>query len=298
MDIMAIDTMSRPFYCDPELAKPMFKCWEVQQMVKGTFAGVLRRSCIKPGEEWKVLGMMGPGSVAGVVEEMDEVGVQYIFIDASKVWSRHDHYLWADYSIDLIKRLVDESSGKFIGGASYNPFRIKESLEEIDKAVEAYGCKYIFAHPISFGLRPDDRKMYPLYAKCLELGIPCSFQVGHSAEALPSESGHPMYADEVAMDFPDLTIILTHTGFPWIHEWISMIWRHNNVYGNIGAYYPSDLDPAIVKFMNGRGQDKVMWATNGFGLIRCKKEFIELPMNDEAKRKVLRDNAMKVFKLE
>jgi predicted TIM-barrel fold metal-dependent hydrolase len=297
-DVHAIDTLSRAFYCEPEVAKPMFKFWELQQMTKGTFGGVAKRLGLKPGEEWKVLGTMGPGSVQGVVKEMDEVGVQYMFIDSSKAWSRRDHGLWSDWSIDLIKRLVDESGGKFIGGASYNPFRIKESLEEIDRALELYGCKYIWAHPISFGLRPDDKKMYPLYTKCMELGMPVSFQVGHSAEALPSEPGHPMNADEVAMDFPDLTIILTHTGFPWIHEWISMVWRHHNVFGSIGAYYPSDLDPAIVDFMNGRGQNKVMWATNGFGLTRCKKEFLELPLKDEVKKKILRDNAVRVFKLE
>ena len=73
--------------------------------------------------------------------------------------------------------------------------------------------------------------------------------------------------------------------------------RHSNVYGNIDAYMPSDLDPAQVKFMDGRGRDKVFWATNALGFARCKKEFLELPNRDEAKRKILRENAIKVFKL-
>ena len=107
-----------------------------------------------------------------------------------------------------------------------------------------------------------------------------------------------MYADEVAMDFPELKIVLTHTGWPWVNEWISMLWRHPNVYGNIGAYYPSFLDQAQVHFMDGRGQDKVFWATNGFGLTRCKKEFLELAISDKAKKKILRDNALKIFNLE
>ena len=297
-DIMAIDTMSRVFYCEPELAKPVFEHWEVQQMVKGTFAGVAKRLGIGPGEEWKVLGMMGPGSVSEVVKEMDEVGVQYMFIDEGKCWSRHDHAYWAYFPMETIKKLIDESGGRLVGGASYNPFRIKEELEEIERAVKEYGFKYVWAHPITYGLRPDDKKMYPLYVKCMELGIPCCIQVGHSAEPLPSEPGHPMYADEVAMDLPDLKLVLTHTGYPWTQEWISMIWRHNNVYGNIGAYYPSDLDSTIIKFMNGRGQNKIMWATNGFGLTRCKKEFLELPLKDKVKKKALRDNALKVFNLE
>ena len=296
-DVWAIDTKSLVFYAVPEVAKRLFQFWEPKEMARGTFAGVAKRLNLKPGEEWMVLGKMGPGSVAEVVKEMDDIGVQHMFLEATKCWSRRDHALWDDQPVDLIKRLVDESGGRIIGGASYNPFRIKESLEDIDRAVEAYGCKFVWAHPISFGLRPDDKKMYPLYVKCLELGIPACFQVGHSAEALPSEPGHPMNADEIAMDLPDLKIVLTHTGYPWIHEWISMIWRHNNVYGSINAWYPSDLDPAIIKFMDGRGQDKIMWATNGFGLTRCKKEFLELPLKDSVKKKILRDNAMRVFNL-
>jgi predicted TIM-barrel fold metal-dependent hydrolase len=122
-------------------------------------------------------------------------------------------------------------------------------------------------------------------------------QVGHSAEPLPSEPGRPMYADEVALDFPDLTLILTHTGWPWINEWMSVVWKHPNVYGNIGAYFPKALDPSLVQFMDGRGRDKVLWATNGFGLTRCKTEFLELPIKDENKKKILRENALKVFKL-
>jgi len=297
-DVQAIDTMGRVWYCDPEECRSMFRYWEVREMAKGTFSGVAKKLGLKPGEEWKVLAMMSPGSVDAVLKEMDAAGVQYMLVDAGKAWSRHDHACWADVKPEAVKKCVDAGGGRIIGGGGYNPFHIEESLDEIDKAVELYGCKFIFAHPISFGLRPDDKKMYPLYTKCLQLGIPVSFQVGHSAEALPSEPGHPMYADEIAMDFPDLTIILTHTGFPWIPEWISMIWRHANVYGNIGAYYPSDLHPDILNFMSGRGQNKVMWATNGFGVTRCKKEFVELPLTDDVKRKVLRDNAIKVYKLQ
>jgi len=76
-----------------------------------------------------------------------------------------------------------------------------------------------------------------------------------------------------------------------------MVWKHPNVYGNIGAYYPSRLDESIVKFMDGRGRDKVMWATNGLGLTRCLEEFMELPIREENKRKILGETAINVFKL-
>lgn len=296
-DIKAIDSMCRVFYCKPEVLKPMFECYEMKAMVQGTFGGVVRKLGLKPGEGWKILASMGKPSVQEMLKEMDEIEVEYVFMDQLVMWSYRDSYLASHVDLETMASLIKESKGRIIGGAGYNPFRIKESLQEIDRAVKDYGFKYVWFHPVSFGLRPSDKKCYPLYAKCEEMGIPVCYQSGHSAEPLPSEPGHPMYADEVAIDFPDLTFVLTHTGWPWVDEWISMLWRQPNVYGNIGAYYPKDLDPAQVKFMDGRGRDKVMWATNGFGMTRCKKEFLELPISEDTKKKVLWENAVKVFKL-
>ncbi|MGV8058022.1 MAG: amidohydrolase family protein [Smithellaceae bacterium] len=299
-DIKAIDSMCRPTYCLPaEELKEMFKIYEFQVMARTTFGGVLKKIGAGPGEEWKVLGTMSKGSVEAMIAEMDEINVQYVFMDQMLAWSRRDHRTWGNISVDTIGGLIKQTKGRVVGGAGYNPFRIKESLDEITRAVKEYGFKYVWAHPISFGLKPNDKQMYPLYAKCIELDIPCCMQVGQSAEPLPSEPGHPMYADEAALDFPQCTFVLTHTGWPWIDEWMSMVWKHMNVYGNIGAYMPSALDPSLVAFFDGnRGQNKTMWASNSFGMTRCKKEFLALPIKDETKQKVLRDNALKVFKLQ
>jgi len=297
-DYRAIDTMCRAFYCNRESVKKMFEVYEFRVMAETTFAGVAKRLGLKPGEEWRVLADLGKSSIEEMIAEMDEIGVDLVFMEPTTLWSWRDHKLVTATDIEGIRDIVQKSKGRVVGGASYNPFRIQESLEEIERAVKEYGFRYVWFHPISFGLAFNDKKCYPLYAKCLELGIPVCFQTGHSAEPLPSWVGHPMYADEVAIDFPQLKIVLTHTGWPWVDEWISMLWRHPNVYGNIGAYYPKDLDPAIIRFMDGRGQDKVLWATNGFGLTRCKKEFLELPLKEETKRKVLFENAVKVFNLQ
>ena len=298
-EVQAIDAMCRPMYClSEEAAKDLFNVYEFKVMAVTTFGGVLKRIGAKPGEEYKVLSAMSKGSVEEMIKEMDEIGVEKVCMDQMTAWSYRENREWGHYSLEIMAEIIEKSKGRVIGGAGYNPFRIKESLEEIERAVKNYGFKYVWAHPITFGCAPNHKKMYPLYPKCIELGIPCCFQVGQSAEPLPSEVGHPMYADEVALDFPQLTIVLTHTGWPWINEWMSMVWKHPNVYGNIGAYFPSSLDPSLVRFMDSvRGQDKVLWASNGFGLTRCKKEFIELPIKDETRMKVLRENALRVFKL-
>jgi predicted TIM-barrel fold metal-dependent hydrolase len=296
-EIQAIDFWVGPMYYNGALARDYFQYYEFQVMARSTFAGVAKKMGIKPGDEWKVLGGLSKSSIEEVVVEMDEVGVEHAIIVAAKVWSWREHALMMDTNIDEIAEVCKKTNGRVLGGASYNPFRIRESLEEVEKAVKEYGFKHVWAHPISFGMKPSDRRMYPLYAKCSELGVAVSMQVGHSAEPLPSEEGHPMYADHVAIDFPELTIILTHTGWPWIDEWQSMLWRHPNVYGGINAYYPSSLDPSLVRFMDTRGQDKVLWGSHGFGMTRCKKELLELPIKDETKRKVLRENAIKALKL-
>jgi len=294
-EIQAIDTMCRPFYCFPEGAKRLFEFEEYKIMAKTTFAGILKRRGLKPGEEWRVI--EAHHSVKDMVAEMDEVGVERVFIEQCMMWSRHDYKLMVSATVDEIAKMIEESNGRVVGGVGYNPFQIRESIKEVERAVKDYGFKFVWFHPMTFALLPTDRRCYPLYEKCIELDIPCCYQTGQSAERFTSEPGRPMYADEIALEFPELTLVLTHTGWPWVNEWISMLWRHPNVYGNIGAYMPSDLDPVAVKFMDGRLRDKVLWATNALGFTRCKKEFLELPIRDEAKRKILRENALRVFKL-
>ena len=312
--IQAIDTMCRSMYCKPETWRGLLECSDLRTILITTFGGTLRQAGLltpedrtvddvlnklglERGETWKLISFVGHSTVEEAIKEMDEVGVEKIFIAADKLWSWRESKLGIDVSIETISKMVEESNGRIVGGVSYNPLRIKESLQEIETAVRDYGFKYVWFHPVSFGIAPNDKKCYPLYAKCLELEIPVCYQSGQCAEPLPCENGRPYYADDVAIDFPDLTLVLTHTGWPWTTEWMSMLWRHPNVYGNIGAYFPSFLDPNLVHFMDTTGQDKIFWATNGYGLARSKSEFMELPVRDRVKKKVLRENAIRVFKL-
>ncbi len=300
-DVRAIDTMCRAGYAGivtEEEWKETWSFYESQACVKGTFGGVLKKLGVSEEDGWKVVASQYKASVDDMIKEMDEVGVDKAFVDQQLIWSRHENKLVTGFTVDRIAEIVDKGKGRIVGGAGYNPFRIEESLKDLERAVKECGFKYVWFHPNSFGVKASDARCYPLYAKCIELDIPVSFQTGHSAEPLPSEIGRPMYADEVAMDFPNLKMVLTHTGWPWIGEWCSMIWRHPKVYGNIGAYYPASLHQETIDFLSGPiGRSKVFWATNGFGLTRCKQEFVDLPMKDANKQAILRDNAVAVFKL-
>jgi len=92
---------------------------------------------------------------------------------------------------------------RFVGLAGYNPFRIKESLAEIELAVTRHGFKGVYVHIYGFDIPLNDAKMYPLFAKCVELDVPVSMQVGHVLEASPSDGARPMLLDRIACDFPD-----------------------------------------------------------------------------------------------
>lgn len=232
-------------------------------------------------------------TIADMIQAMDKIGYEKICMCATKMWSSFTHEFVWNFNIDDVQKAVEKSNGRIIGAAGYNPFNIEESIKEIEKAVKEYGFKFVYLHSLSFGMAPNDKKIYPLYAKCNELGVPVSLQVGHSAEPMPSMVGNPMYIDEVALDFPGLKINLSHTGWPWFREWCDMVWKHPNVYGDISAYMPKRLEPYQIEFMfSGRGKRKVMWGTNGIGLAHGKHELMEMEAKEDAKVKILRENAI------
>lgn len=267
---------------------------EFRIMTRTTFGGVFKGRIPTDDELHKSGILSGHDTVDDLVAEMDRLGYDQIVVCATKMWSAHYHHqLIMDCSLEELAPVIEASKGRLVGALSYNPHRIEQSLAELEVAVKEHGFGYVWFHPLSYGMPPNDRRFYPLYAKCNELKIPVGLQVGHSAEVLPSDGGRPMLVDEVAIDFPNLKINLSHTGWPWVDEWCSMLWRHPNVYGDTSAYYPSGLDERLVKFMDsGRGRHKVLFGTNGIGLKRCIREFEQLDISEKTKKAVLRDNAV------
>jgi len=281
-DIKAIDVMNYLF--TPERMKQVLREEEIKIMFGTMFKG-------------KPPGIFAGYSAEEIVAQMDEAGFDKIFIPATKMWSWKNHKLIMNDNIEDVYEQIKKFPDRFVGLAGYNPFRIMESVEEIEKAVKECGFKGVYAHLLGFDVAPNDRRMYPCYAKCVELGIPFSLQIGHSLELMPSEVGRPIYLDQVALEFPELTIIGSHTGWPWCEELIAIAWKHPNVYIDISAHLPRYLDQSLITFMDTRGRNKVLFGTNGLGFKLCKDQFLELPLKDETKVKVLRQNAIKVFKL-
>ena len=132
--------------------------------------------------------------------------------------------------------------------------------------------------------------------QCLSL----YFQVGHTGPMCPSDPGRPIpYIDQVALHFPDLTIIGGHIGYPWTEEMISLAWKYPNVYIDTSAHLPKYYPKELLAFMDSRGSDKVMFGTNFPMLMfdKCTKQAKELKLKPENMEKFLWKNADRVFKL-
>jgi predicted TIM-barrel fold metal-dependent hydrolase len=299
-----IDIMNYAPFVAPGLSGTEYQYDEFQTMVRTTLRPLLRDG--KVTTQWgRVVTVNDPPTEADptlrideAIAQLDETGCDAVVLACLKMWSyRSHHRLIMDMPEEVVAEAVGRGNGRFIGAAGYNPFRIDESLRRIETFVREHGFKYVYFHPITFGLAPNDRRCYPLYAKCVELGIPVGLQVGHSAEPLPSDVGRPMLVDDVAIDFPDLKINLSHTGWPWTGEFISMLWRHPNVYGDISAYFPKALDPDLVRAMDRQLRHKIMLGSNGLSLERCLRELDELPLKEETKQRIRGENAAEFLAL-
>jgi|SRR5215475_12719794 len=150
-----------------------------------------------------------------------------------------------------------------VGVASVDISRPMQAVRELRRCVKQLGFKGLRILPWLWGLPPDDRRYYPLYAEYVELDITFCLQVGHAGPMRPSDPGRPIpYLDNVAHEFPELRIVGGHIGFPWVNEMISLMMKHPNVYVDTSAYKVTRFPQELVAYMRGPGKHKVMFGTN------------------------------------
>lgn len=201
---------------------------------------------------------------------------------------------------EAVAALVNEHPDRFVGIASVDISRPMDAVRELRRCVKQLGFKGLRLLPWLWQLPPNDRRYYPLYAECIELGVPFCLQVGHAGPLLPSEPGRPIpYLDEVAAEFPELVIVGGHIGYPWTQEMIAMATKYENVYIDTSAYKPSRYPPEFVTYLRGRGRKKVLFGSN-FPMLtpaQCLAEIDQLDLDDEAAQLFLSGNAQRVFGL-
>lgn len=203
-------------------------------------------------------------------------------------------------SNDDVAAIVRAAPDLFVGVASVDLGRPMEAVRELRRAVGELGFRGLRVLPWLWNAPPSDRRYYPLYVACIELGVPFCLQVGHTGPLCPSEPGRPIpYLDQVALDFPELTIVGGHIGYPWTAEMISLATKYENVYIDTSAYKPKRYPPELVQYLRGHGRAKVLFGSNYPMLMpgACLAQLDALELDDEARRLFLHDNAARVFRL-
>ena len=198
---------------------------------------------------------------------------------------------------DAVAQLVARAPQVLVGCASVDPRDGVRAVRELRRAVREHGFRALKLLPFLYDEAPNSRIYYPLYAECVELGIPALVLTGHTAVMARSEVGRPSHLDDVALFFPELTIVAGHAGYPWTDELISLAWKHANVYIDTSGHRPKYFPPQLVHFLNSYGRDKVLFGT-GYPLMDYAQPVAEmraLALRPEARDKVLWANAARIW---
>ncbi|MBS2024323.1 MAG: amidohydrolase, partial [Deltaproteobacteria bacterium] len=203
-------------------------------------------------------------------------------------------------SNDEVAAFVRAKPEVLVGVASVPLLKPMDGVRELRRAVKTLGMRAVRILPWLWGLPPNDRRYYPIYAECIELGVPFCLQVGHAGPLCASEPGRPIpYLDEVAVEFPELVIVGGHIGYPWTEEMIALATKYPNVYIDTSAYKPKRYPANLKEYLRGHGRKKVLFGTN-FPMImpsECLQQVDELGLDEDAKAKFLGGNAARVFGL-
>ncbi|MGH2983669.1 MAG: amidohydrolase family protein [Solirubrobacterales bacterium] len=228
------------------------------------------------------------------IEAMDSGGVN---LGLTSAWHAPEGPL---ISNDEVASFVRGHPDRLAGVAAVDLNDPVGAVRELRRCVRELGFKGLRVVPWLWGLPPDDRRYYPLFVECVELGVPFCTQVGHTGPLRSSEPGRPIpYLDRVALDFPDLVIVAGHIGYPWTEEMVALARKYPNVYIDTSAYTTKRYPPELVAFLRKDGRDKVMFGTN-YPMITAQKaleDLDRLELDDEARELFLSGNARRVFDL-
>ena len=251
-------------------------------------------------------------------QEEFEFPVEYMFKDVPKAALNlddpvgHTLTLMDHYGIDKAMigaggdsgvRALSEHPDRFLASIGVDPNDGMTAVEQIVKAKETLDLRAVVGFPA--GCNPqvpiNDKRWYPIYAKCCELQIPIFMCVGVPGPRVPMACQKVELLDEVCWFFPELTIVMRHGAEPWEELAVKLMLKWPNLYYSTSAFAPKYYPQAIIDFANTRGADKVMYAgyfPMGLTLERIFSELPNVPLKDEVWPKFLRDNAARVLQLD
>ncbi|RBP63572.1 hypothetical protein DFO66_1092 [Brevibacterium sanguinis] len=210
-------------------------------------------------------------------------------------------------SSELIAEQAAENNDVLIPFGSVDPLRPAEALARIRDLAGDYGVRGMKFHPSLQGFDPSDRSHYPLYEACAELGLVTLFHTGQTGigAGLPGGRGiklrysDPMLLDDVAADFPELTMILAHPSVPWVDSSISIATHKANVFIDLSGWSPKYFPPQLTRAIGSLLREKALFGSD-FPLITPERwitDFETLGVKEAAVSLIMKENALRVLGL-
>jgi len=169
---------------------------------------------------------------------------------------------------EFIGRYCKDHPELYLGFAGIDPNTgTKSALAELDRCVNDYGIVGLKFHPAYQNFFPNDKeRAYPIYEKCVEHGLPVLFHTGSTRMTRCTiRTCRPEFLDDVATDFPELRIIMSHYGWPWTEEALAVMWRHEHVYMDLSGWMPTYIfahQPAVFQHMNSVMPEKFVFGSD------------------------------------
>jgi len=208
---------------------------------------------------------------------------------------------------DEVAAFAAENADIMFAFASVDPTRGKEAVDEAKRLIAAGGVRGFKLHPPLQQFHPNDKQVYPFYEVINESRLPVIFHTGHSGigTGMPGgggvrlKYGNPMDIDDVAVDFPDMPIIMAHPSFPWQDEAISVCLHKPQVYIDLSGWSPKYFSPTLVQYANTLLKRKVLFGSD-YPLIapdRWMTDFEKIAIRDDVRPLILKENALRLFGL-
>jgi predicted TIM-barrel fold metal-dependent hydrolase len=206
-----------------------------------------------------------------------------------------------------IAELAHANADVAIPFASINPHRGADGVREARRLIRDFGVKGFKFHPSVQDFMPNDRMAYPLYEAIAEAKLPALFHTGQTGVGAGTRGGggirlkysNPMLLDDVAVDFPDMPIILAHPSFPWQEEALSVATHKPQVYIDLSGWSPKYFPPILVQYANTLLKDKILFGSDYpvFDPERWIAEFDKLAIKPEVRPLIMKHNAAKLLGL-
>jgi predicted TIM-barrel fold metal-dependent hydrolase len=208
-----------------------------------------------------------------LVEDMDKHEIGRVLLAPPPESANGDPVAGYRWTLEAVQRYPD----RFGLSVRVNAEQGITAVRQLESMVRNDGALALRIVPYRDGQRPSHASYYPLYAKCIELGIPVTITVGLPLVQRPGRFQDPIHLDKVCAFFPELLIVSAHGGAPWTATLVQLLRTWPNLYHMISAYAPSRYPPELVAFANsGRGRTKVLFASD-YPLLSFARVRDELP---------------------